>query len=633
MSKLTKYFSMTMVAVLFLGMFYILTPHAYAATNMAIVNPLDDTNSFSFTTDDLPVGGTFAINLTVISATELATWQARVEWNPTFLEFVSFVFPSDDVFFNKSPIRAPTDSSVPGSMLAGAVAGPGAGSFTGTGTLGVLTLKILDGADSTCPIQYTNLGSDTFLLDINGNDIAFTLINGVYTLTKVAAGKPSFSLVLVPTKPTALGDNFAVEVWVDKVDPNAEIVAFQFSIMWNTALIGPDPRAGVYYDNGTFLEGKQYQSDGVIYAVDINAHNRPPPDNPIADGYNYSTVGLILMPDALANNTYHAPFPTGKGMLATLYFNATFETVAPNQITSMIQFIAEDFLVLSASSIDVGYKTATGVLYFAPMTSIGLAIDVFTQYGGIGADKTSDSFGPQQEVNLCATLTYNAFGVPGKLVAFEINHKSNNSEVTFHFAREATTNANGTACIAFKIPWSPTSTGDVFGWWYVNATGDMIDLQGQKPVDNLRFYVWWPVEVTSIEPKFTTVTQRSGGSGESMNFALSYRTYQMREQNVTLTGTIYDELKFFIGSNALVNTTVSAPVYTDVKMAEWTDLPPPANTYDWNFSVPLSPNAVVGKGTAYGNAFNNWPWIGGVALCPEVTNTGIKEFFISKPTT
>jgi len=334
------------------------------------------------------------------------------------------------------------------------------------------------------------------------------------------------------------------------------------------------------------------------------------------------------MPDAAADNTYHAPFPSGSGKLGTFYFKAIYDTVSPTQITSSIDFIPEDFLVLSASGTDVGYKTATGALYYAPMKSLGLAIDLYTQYpapfGGQGGNMTSDSFGPQQEINLCAKLTYNDFGVPGKLVAFEITHKINASDVTFHFAREATTDANGTACITFKIPWNgPDSAGDVFGWWYVNATGDV---GGDKTIDNLRFYVWWPVEVASIEPKFSSATQRIGGGGDPMNFTMSYLTYHIQPQDVLLTGTIHDELQFFIGS-ADTSTTVNAPDYTAI--VPWTEEPPTPGIFDWNFTVPLSPNAVVGKGTAYGNAFNTWPWNGGIAYCPEVTNK--IDFFISKP--
>lgn len=630
MSKFTKYFSMTMVAVLFLGMFYILTPHAYAATNLAIVNPLDGTNSFEFTTAELPVGGTFAINLTVIGAIDLATWQARVEWNPAFLEFVSFVFPSDDVFFNKSPIRAPTDSSVPGSMLAGAVAGPGAGSFTGTGTLGVLTLKILDGADSTCPIQYTNLGSDTFLLDINGNDIVFTLINGVYTLTKVAAGKPSFKLqsstqssTIAPSK---IGETFTVDVMVSGVDPGAEIIGFQFSIMWDTSLIAP---TAPYFANGSFLEAFQYNGDGVIYAQDINAHNRPPPDNPIAVGWNYSTVGEILMTDSLANNTYHAPFPSGSGRLETFYFTAIKATTPPETpITSSINFIPEDFLVLTALGENFGYKTATDAVYKAPVKVLGVGLDLYTQWpdpwGGQGVNKTSDSFGPQQDIELCAKLTYNEFGVPGKLVAFEIRHTSSESGYTYQFTREAQTDADGVACITFRVPWTGlNSSEDVFGWWYVTAISDLLNKDGTQTVEQLRFYVWWPVEITDIGPKFTNATQRSGGGGDTMNFNMTYLTYHMQSVPVLLTASLFDELGFPIGVD-YKNDAIKADDYTS---DPWTELPPTPFTGVWDITKQMAANAVVGDGTIYGNAFNTWPWEGGVPYCPEVS----KAFTIVKP--
>ena len=633
MSKFTKYFSMTMVAVLFLGMFYILTPHAYAATNLAIVNPLDGTNSFEFTTAELPVGGTFAINLTVIGVTDLATWQARVGWDPAFLEFVSFVFPSDDVFFNKSPIRAPTDNTTTGSMLAGAVAGPGAGSFTGTGTLGVLTLKILDGADSTCPIQYTNLGSDTFLLDINGNDIVFTLINGVYTLTKVAAGKPSFKLQPSPIAPLKKGDTFTVDVMVSGVDSSAEIVAFQFSIMWDTTLMTPTAFA-----NGSFLETFQYDSLGVIYATDINAHNRPPPDNPIADGYNYSTVGEILMPDDAAGNTFHAPFPTGSGSLGTFYFTAIKDTTPPETpITSSIKFIPEDFLVLSASGENVGYRAATDAVYNAPVKVLGVGLDLYTQWpepwGGQGVNKTSDSFGPQQGVELCANLTYNDFGVPGKLVTFVIIHKDSASGVTFNFTRVQQTDANGRACITFRIPWTGLdSTGNVSGWWYVTAISDLLNNDGTQIVEQLRFYVWWLVEVTEIGPKYTTAqpsfTQKSGGKGDLMNFNMTYLTHHMQPLPVLLQASAFDELNFTIGTSEKSFELGGADDYTNVPIDSWNESAPTPFTDVWDpISIPMPANAVVGIGTIYGNAFNTWVSNGGVPYCPEKFG----KFEIAKP--
>ena len=139
MNKFSKYPTIAMVAMLFLGMFYVLTPRAFAATNMKIVNPLDGTNNFIFTTADKTVGDTFFVNLTVADVTNLASWQAKVTWNPALLEFVNVsIYPSDHVFVGLGPILVPPDFSVPGSVLAGAAAL--SGTFTGTGKLAGLTL-------------------------------------------------------------------------------------------------------------------------------------------------------------------------------------------------------------------------------------------------------------------------------------------------------------------------------------------------------------------------------------------------------------------------------------------------------------------------------------------------------------
>jgi hypothetical protein len=428
--------------------------------------------------------------------------------------------------------------------------------------------------------------------------------------------------VPTPIKPASIGDTFAVDVMVSNVDPGWEIIAFQFSIMWNTSLIAP---AAPLFANGTFLESKQYAPDGVIYAMDINTHDRPAPLTPIAADYNFSTVGALLLPDFVLNYTYHAPFPAGGGKLCTLYFMAILDTLAPLQIISSIDFIAEDFLVLTDLNQDIGYTSATGAVYYAPQKIVGLNIDVYTQYiapyGGQGGNQTSDSFGPQQLVDLFALVEYNEYPVQQKLVGYQIFHHGSTTD--YNFTREGTTDADGIAHVAFRLPWPCVDpVNEIFGWWYVNAT---VEVAGQVVVDNLRFWVWWPVEVVSIEPKFATVTQTKQGC--DMEFEFVYLTYHIQPQDVTLTGTIYDELSFFIGS-AFLRTTVpgsTPPIYPDDMLP---GDPIPA-TFNWEFAIHAPSNAVVGKCTAYGNAFSDLPWNGGYPYCPEVTN--VLDFRIVKP--
>jgi hypothetical protein len=396
--------------------------------------------------------------------------------------------------------------------------------------------------------------------------------------------------------------------------------------MWNTTLIEP---VAPYWTNGTFFEAFQYASDGVLYAADINTHSRPPPMTPIPDDYNYSTIGILLLPDPATGYTYHEPFPSGSGKLATLYFKAIYATIAPIEVWSKIEFItyryldgsSEDMLVLNTYGMDIGYSGADPANYRAPQITLGLAIDVYTQYtypyGGQGADMPSDMFGPQQQVELFATVTYNEYPVQQKLVAFEIHHGD------YVFWREATTDADGVAHISFRIPWPCENPEDeIFGKWYVIAT---VEVAEQVKNDTLAFWVWWPVEVLSIEPKKTEYIQQKTG-GEPLTFTVEYRTYSMQEIPAVITATIYDELGFFIGSDHL-STTVGWNQYNYYNYSICEE--PPPKLYTWDVTIPMPTNAVVGKGAAYADAFNKFPWLGGTPYCPEVTNT--IDFYIKKP--
>jgi hypothetical protein len=404
---------------------------------------------------------------------------------------------------------------------------------------------------------------------------------------------------------------------VSNVDQNWEITAFQFSIMWNTSLMEPTG-----YAYGSFLEAFQYFTpDGVVYAQDINTHNRPPPQSPILADYNFSIMGALLLPDPAIpfNDTYHPPFPSGGGKLATFYFKAIYDTLSPAEYWSSIQFIAEDFLVLNHYNVDIGYEAAHDAAYRAPMRVLGLSIDVYTQYsypyGGQGPNEDSDSFGPQQEVCLYARVTYNDYPVQQKLVGFEITHNG------YHFAREGTTDADGIANVCFRLPWPCVDpVGEIFGWWYVTTT---VEVAEQVVNDTLRFWVWWPVEVVSIEPKFTSVVQTKQGT--EMCFEMIYRRYDIIPLDVLLTATVYDELGFFIGSAYTYITDFGnpEPITYDI---DGNPIPVYGN---WTFCIPIPSNAVVGECTIFGNAFTDWPWLGGYPYCPEVTNT--LDFYIIKP--
>jgi len=640
--KLSKSFSCALVTLLVLGMlgvFYVL-PVKADPTNLEVINPLDGTHDFNFTADTMSVGDTFIINITVVDVTDLATWQIRLEWDSSLLTYSGIWLPADHVFSEIAPPRAmitPPPIVGPGYVVWGCtyINSP-YWTFNGTGQICQVELEITQGVSSggptevSCDLILADVGTNTFLTDGALHDITFSAVNGHYYYEWVAPPIPTIYIKPATYKASVLDETVALEVWVENVYAGWELIGFQFSVMWNTTLLEP---LAPYYTNGTFMETFQYGPSGVLYASSINQHVRIPPLSPIPDydnifepgDYNFSMFGCMLLPDS--PEPYHSPFPQGEGLLMTIYFKAIYETLSPDEEWTWIEFITfavdEDCYALDKYLHVIPVNTEN-CHYRCPMKVLGLNIDLYTQYdtpyGGQGADQPSDMFGPQEEVILCALVTYNEWPVQQKLVGFEIRHGD------YQVWREATTDSFGVACISFRPPWpcdDPES--EIFGKWNVIATVEVAEMVEN---DTLGFWVYWKAFVISVEPKSTEFYHHwPKGPGDDMGFTVEYATYSMQVINVTLTVVVYDELGFFIGS-AYLDTTVGwdAYMYYDFGACEE---PPLDGPYTHDFYIPMPSNAVVGKGAVYANAFDKFPWIGGTPYCPEVTNT--IDFYISPP--
>jgi hypothetical protein len=630
----SKLASLTLIALMLLGTAAVFTPRVNAVTTtMEVISTgglTPGTNSAHYNT--LPVGTNIVLNITVFDVTDLQNFQVKLGWDDALLDFVSIAMPSDGVFAGKALITPPPQVEVVGSvesvMWGATYINDPYFTFNGTGVLAQVTLQVAQSVDILnqhifCALPLMELGSSTFMIDGLGTDISFTTVDGDYDMLWIVPGLPTISFAPSVEKPAKIGDTFGIDVMISNVDSGWGIIGVQFSVMWNTTFMEP---AAVAYAPGTFMEGFQYYTDGVLYAADVNTHNRPLPMHAIADDYNYSTFAVILLPDADPNPPYHAPYANGNGKLMTIYFTAIYDTLSPTEDWTWIQFIhftsTEDTYALNNYLNVVNLNIGDEVHYRAPQKILGLSIDVYTQYpfpyGGQGGNQSSDSFGPQDLVNLFADVTYNEYGVQQKLVGFQIFHEG--ATQTYNIYREGTTDVSGIASVSFRLPWPCADpVGEIFGWWYVNAT---VEVAGEVVVDNLRFWVWWPVEVVSIEPKTTSVMQSKQGT--SIDFEMIYLRYDVIPLNATLTATVYDELGFFIGS--AITEVYNFGATGDIDPI--TDTPIPVYG-TWDFTIPIPSNAVVGKCIVYGNAFTDLPWNGGVPYCPEVTNT--IDFFIVKP--
>jgi len=657
--KLSKTLSCALVALLVLGMLSVFSaiPVKAVTASLEVINAVDGTHDVNFTTDTASVDDTFVVNITVFNVDLLQNWQVKLTWDPTLLDFVSAEMPNDHVF---SPIDKSIYPSNPGarSMILGGPT-PGSGevtlgctyiispptfplwTFNGTGVLFQATLKIIKAPSVTgptevsCDLVLAGKPVDTFLCKPGIIDIPFTTVDGRYFYKWVEPSiYPEIYIKPSVAKPIKLGDLVPLEIYVKNVAEAWEIIGFQFSLVWNTTFIEPAMGPGGYYYNGTFLEGYSYDPPGgLLYVADIDKHIRIPPLHIVPDGYNFSMFAVTMLPDSPPDPTYHAPFPkvgSGGALLMTVYFKAIYETISPVEDWTWIEFIqfteTEDTYAMGTASGGnprvIPVSTAP-CHYRAPMKVLGLGIDLYTQYdspyGGQGENQPSDMFGPQQQVELYALVTYNEYPVQQKLVGFEIRHGD------YIFWREAATNIDGVAHVSFRLPWPCVDpVGEIFGKWYVIAT---VEVAEQVKNDTLGFWVWWKVWVLSNEPKETEYVQRKIG-GDALTFTNTYGTYSMQTIPVTFTETVYDELGFVIGYDNM-NTTVGwgEYMYYDYLACE----PAPFKTYDpWDVTIPLPTNAVVGMGRVFTNAFDKFPWLGGTPYCPEVTNT--IDFYIVKPT-
>ena len=335
--------SLAFMTLLCLGSVLTSAPVHATTTTMEIVNPLDGTHSFNFTTSQKIVGDTFRVNLTIRNVQTLGSWQARVGWDPALLEYVNVsILPSDHVFAGMSPVAPPPDFSVPGSVLAGAAAL--SGTFTGNGTLAVLNLRIIQAVSPSgprevhCSIFYDSLGSDTFILNGDGNDITFTPINGYYSYT--APPPPPANLYIDPPKvidPTLLAGSY---LNLSLKTANAtSITTWAMSIFYDNNILNIENGSSIM--RGEFLDTYNGTLTGVIQ-----------------QNYNL-THGMVQLGGVFSSSA------SGNGTIVTI----AFQVLALGESAITIS----DVTLEDSSGLPLPFTTANG--YFNNILLAKLSID------------------------------------------------------------------------------------------------------------------------------------------------------------------------------------------------------------------------------------------------------------------
>jgi hypothetical protein len=226
-------------------------------------------------------------------------------------------------------------------------------------------------------------------------------------------------------------------------------------------------------------------------------------------------------------------------------------------------------------------------------------IDLFTQkapFDGRGPIETSDMYGPQETVELYASVTVNDALASGKLVTFETTGPTGTSkEIRFYL--EAETNTSGVAKTQFTL--QIINQTDVFGTWIVIAS---VDVNGTTYSDRLTFKVGWIIEFVSIRTLDENLSDREYfGKNGYVGVEIAVRNNAWVEKNATIEATLFDVAHVPIDIIEIQNFTV----------------PPNGKTWYIYNRLSIKSYALVTNATIVAVALDSK----GTAYCPEISTT------------
>jgi len=230
-----------------------------------------------------------------------------------------------------------------------------------------------------------------------------------------------------------------------------------------------------------------------------------------------------------------------------------------------------------------------------------------TPYGGQGPNHWMDIVFPQSWVYLNAYVTYNYWPVQSKDVGFEIEGpftKLPNGTLvpaqTYQIWAKftATTDSNGVATYAYRMPWPCDSPDSITGVWKITSTVTIAD---QVVTDTMIFYYERLVYITSV-----TTDSYSYYHDTLVKVTVSYQTHSVEYYPALFATVITDELGVPFGM-ALYSTTVGGATFCTWK----------TGTFAVTIYIPKW--AYAGNGYVHVSVYDKDPTIGGEPYAPEFT--------------
>jgi hypothetical protein len=212
-----------------------------------------------------------------------------------------------------------------------------------------------------------------------------------------------------------------------------------------------------------------------------------------------------------------------------------------------------------------------------------------------------DAFGPQEEMNLAALVTYDNAPVAQKLVTFVVA-----SPTGYNYTFQSTTNLNGIATYTYRLPWFD-NTSQAFGMWTVTA---FVDVSQVRVSDLMPFQFGYIVGTTNTALSLSnTVAFRESYVGQP-TLTVYVNSISNQTQHFWLTYTVFDNNHVPVQQGALNNVAIAPNTQN---MAN----PVPIAVPTWSF---------VGGATVNVNLFNENPTAtnaNALPYCPQATNTDL----------
>jgi hypothetical protein len=226
-------------------------------------------------------------------------------------------------------------------------------------------------------------------------------------------------------------------------------------------------------------------------------------------------------------------------------------------------------------------------------------------YGGQGPNHWMDIVFPQSWVYLHANVTYNYWPVQSKDVGFEIEGPftklpngtlvpAQNYQIWAKFV--ATTDSNGVASYAYRMPWPCVNPDGITGVWKITSTVTVAD---QVVIDTMIFYYERLVYITGV-----TTDSYGYYHDTDIKVTVCYETHSVEYYPALFAIVITDELGVPFGM-ALYNTEVGGATFCTWK----------CSCFDVTVHIPKW--AYAGNGYVHVSVYDKDPTIGGEPYAPE----------------